>query len=67
MAAFTGFYIYLFIPSGAPQGRYQVYLVKATWIMIHNRISILLTITVVVQWLSCMTRNLLGNSKECER
>lgn len=74
VVAFTGFYMYIFIPSGVPQGRNQIYLglTKATWTMI-NRVSIILTIAVLVhtllhyKWLSCMTSNLLTNSKECEK
>lgn len=56
-------------------GPYQAYLglKKRTWTLIHTRISIILTIAVLIhtllhyKWLSCTTRNLTGNSKKCEK
>ncbi|MDD3248508.1 MAG: DUF4405 domain-containing protein [Methanosarcina sp.] len=46
----TGFFMYFFIPSGVQRGRYIVYmgLTKATWIWIHSRIGILMSILVVI-------------------
>ncbi|MDK2892784.1 DUF4405 domain-containing protein [Methanohalophilus sp.] len=75
IVAITGFYMYLFIPSGVPQGRYQVYmgLTKATWTLIHNRTSIMLTIAVFVhivlhyKWMMCMTGVYFGKSRECDK
>ncbi len=72
IVAFTGFFMYLVIPEGIPQGRYQVYmgLTKATWTIIHNRSSILLTVFVAVhfilhwKWITCIKRNLFGKGKK---
>ncbi|WP_445475775.1 DUF4405 domain-containing protein [Methanococcoides methylutens] len=66
IVAFTGFFMYLIIPEGVPQGRYQVYagLTKATWTMIHNRSSILLTGFIGIhfllhwKWITCIKANL---------
>ncbi|WP_135612338.1 DUF4405 domain-containing protein [Methanococcoides sp. AM1] len=71
IVAFTGFFMYLVIPEGIPQGRYQVYmgLTKTTWTMIHNRSSILLTVFIAIhfilhwKWISCIKANLFRKSK----
>ncbi|MHC1756178.1 MAG: DUF4405 domain-containing protein [Methanosarcina sp.] len=46
--ASTGFFMYFFIPSGIQRGRYLLYmgLTKATWIWIHSRAGILMSILV---------------------
>ncbi len=72
IVAFTGFYIYLFIPEGISQGRYQVYmgLTKATWTFIHNKASILLTLFVGIhlllhwKWINCTTLHILKLNKK---
>lgn len=70
IVAVIGFFMYLVIPEGVTQGRYQVYmgLSKATWIMIHNRTSILLTVFVLIhfilhlKWIKCITANIFSKS-----
>ncbi|UGV41253.1 DUF4405 domain-containing protein [Methanococcoides orientis] len=72
IVAFTGFFMYLVIPEGIPQGRYQDYmgLTKATWTMIHNKSSILLTVFVAVhfilhwKWITYIKRNFIGKSEK---
>jgi cytochrome b subunit of formate dehydrogenase len=74
VVAATGFYMYLFIPSGVQGGRYQVYagLTKATWTLIHNRVSILLTIAIIIhivlhsRWIVCTTRAFRKKSADCD-
>jgi hypothetical protein len=64
VVAGTGLFMYFFMPSGIPRGRYIVYmgLTKATWIWIHSRIGILIAIFVVIhiilhwQWIVYTTR-----------
>ncbi|WMW24562.1 DUF4405 domain-containing protein [Methanolobus sediminis] len=79
VVAITGFVLYLVIPSGVRQGRYQEFIgiTKVTWTLIHNRSAILLTLLTGLhfvlhkRWMCCMTRNLFkreGDRKntECE-
>ncbi|TQD26260.1 DUF4405 domain-containing protein [Methanolobus vulcani] len=79
VVAITGFVLYLAIPTGVRQGRYQEFLgiTKTTWTLIHNRLSILLTLFTGLhfvlhkKWMSCMTRNLFKSegkqeSTECD-
>jgi hypothetical protein len=44
VVAGTGLFMYFFIPSGIPRGRYVVYmgLTKGTWIWIHSRAGIVI-------------------------
>ncbi|MBP1908794.1 DUF4405 domain-containing protein [Methanolobus bombayensis] len=76
--AITGFILYLAIPSGVQRGRYQEFIgiTKATWTLIHNRTSILLTLFTGLhlllhkKWIFCMTKNMFKKSEqkdaECE-
>lgn len=76
VVALTGLFMYLFIPEGVPRGRYQEYLglSKATWVLIHNRASIMMTALVGAHlflhkgWIACATRNMFSkrNSETCE-
>ena len=67
----TGFFMYFFIPSGVQRGRYLVYmgLTKATWIWIHSRIGILMSILVVIhlilhwKWIIYTTKSFFGKEK----
>lgn len=69
IVAITGFFMYLFIPEGIPQGRYQVYmgLTKSTWTLMHNRTSIILTFFAIIhfilhfKWMTCITGKLFRN------
>ena len=71
IVAFTGLYMHFFIPSGVPRGMYVVYmgLTKATWLWIHNKSAILMTIIVAFhlilhwRWIVCTTRNFLRREK----
>jgi hypothetical protein len=71
VVAFTGFFMYFFIPSGIQRGRYVVYmgLTKATWIWLHNRAGILIIILVIIHlilhwnWIVRTTRNFFGKEK----
>jgi cytochrome b subunit of formate dehydrogenase len=78
VVAITGFVLYLVIPSGVRQGRYQEFIgiTKATWTIIHNKSAILLTLftgfhfVLHKKWMCCMTKNIFrkedqGNI-ECE-
>ena len=64
IVAFTGLYMHYFIPSGIQRGRYVVYmgLTKATWIWIHSKAGILMTILVIIhfilhwKWIVCTTK-----------
>ncbi len=76
VVAGTGLFMYFFIPSGIPKGRYVVYmgLTKATWIWIHSRVGILIAIFIVIhvilhwQWIVYTTRGFIRNEKNtiCE-
>jgi cytochrome b subunit of formate dehydrogenase len=74
IVAITGFVLYLGIPSGVRQGRYQEFIgiTKATWTLIHNRSSILLTLFTALhfvlhkKWMCCMTRNLFKREEDQE-
>ncbi|WP_048168760.1 DUF4405 domain-containing protein [Methanosarcina sp. 2.H.A.1B.4] len=69
----TGLFMYFFIPSGVQRGRYLVYmgLTKATWIWIHSRVGILMSILVAIhlifhwKWIICTTKSLFSKEK-CE-
>lgn len=69
IVAFTGLFIYLFIPEGVSRGRYQEYMgiSKALWTLIHSNASILLTIGIGLhvilhkKWINCVTASLLKN------
>ncbi|WP_332882055.1 DUF4405 domain-containing protein [Methanosarcina horonobensis] len=58
-------HVFFFIPSGVQRGRYLVYmgLTKATWIWIHSRAGILMSVLVIVhlilhwKWIVSTTRN----------
>lgn len=71
IVAFTGLYMYFFIPSGVPRGKYVVYmgLTKSTWLWIHNKSAILMTIIVAVhlilhwRWIMYTTRNFFRREK----
>lgn len=79
VVAFAGFYMYFFIPSGVPHGRYVVYmgLTKATWTWIHNKSAILMTFLLILhlalhwKWIFCITGNLFKKEKKkqesCDR
>jgi hypothetical protein len=62
----TGFFMYFFIPSGVQRGRYLVYmgLTKATWVWIHSRAGILMSVLVIIhlilhwKWIVSTTRNI---------
>ncbi|MCQ1536787.1 DUF4405 domain-containing protein [Methanosarcina sp. KYL-1] len=68
----TGLLMYFFMPSGIPRGKYVVYmgLTKATWVWIHSRAGILMTIIIVVHlilhwhWIVYTTRNFFRKRKE---
>ena len=72
VVACTGLFMYFFIPSGIPRGQYVVYmgLTKATWIWIHSRAGILITILVVVhliihwQWIVFTTKSFFKKGKK---
>jgi len=77
IVAGTGLFMYFFIPSGIPRGRYIVYmgLTKTTWIWIHSRIGIMIAIFVVIhiilhwKWIVYTTRRFLtggGKNSVCE-
>lgn len=69
----TGFFMYFFIPSGVPRGRYIVYmgLTKATWVWMHSRAGILMSVVIIIhlilhwKWIVCTTRNFFRKEK-CE-
>ena len=71
IVAFTGFFMYFFIPSGIPRGMYVVYmgLTKATWTWIHNKSAILMTVAIAIhlilhwRWVVCTTRNFFRREK----
>lgn len=71
-AAGTGLIMYFLIPSGVPRGKYLVYmgLTKATWVWIHSRAGVLMTIIVAIhlilhwRWVVCTTRNFFKRGKE---
>jgi ABC-type multidrug transport system permease subunit len=71
IVAFTGLFMHFFIPSGVQRGRYIVYmgLTKATWIWIHSKAGILITIIVIIhlilhwKWIVCATRNMFRKEK----
>ncbi|WP_082089096.1 DUF4405 domain-containing protein [Methanosarcina siciliae] len=73
IVAFTGLYMHYFIPSGIQRGRYVVYmgLTKATWIWIHSKAGILMTILVIIhfilhwKWIVCTTKNFF-RKEQCE-
>lgn len=68
----TGLFMYFFIPSGIPRGRYVVYmgLTKASWIWIHSKAGILIVIFIVVhlilhsQWIIHTTKSFFRKRKE---
>jgi hypothetical protein len=72
VVAGTGLFMYLFIPSGIPRGRYVVYmgLTKATWIWLHSRAGILVVLLVVVhlilhwKWIVCTTKSFFKKGKK---
>ncbi|WP_048129677.1 DUF4405 domain-containing protein [Methanosarcina lacustris] len=65
--------MYFFIPSGVQRGRYLVYmgLTKATWIWIHSRVGILMSILVIIhlilhwKWIIYTTKSFFRKEK-CE-
>jgi hypothetical protein len=65
LVAGTGLFMYFFIPSGIPGGRYVVYmgLTKGTWLWIHNKAGILMMVLVVAhlilhwEWIVHNTRS----------
>ncbi|WP_410508257.1 DUF4405 domain-containing protein [Methanosarcina hadiensis] len=69
----TGSFMYFFIPSGIPRGRYIVYmgLTKATWIWLHSRAGILMSVIIIIhlilhwKWIVCTTRSFFRKEK-CE-
>ena len=71
--ASTGLFMHFFIPSGVQGGRYIVYmgLTKSTWIWIHSKAGILMTILVVIhlilhwKWIVCNTKNFF-RKEQCE-
>jgi len=68
----TGLFMYFFIPSGIPRGRYVVYmgLTKATWLWIHSKAGILIMILVVAhliphwQWIIRTTKSFFREGKK---
>lgn len=74
VVAFAGFFMYFFIPSGVPHGRYVVYLslTKATWTWIHNKSAILMTLLLIPhlalhrKWIICTTVNFFRKEKKKE-
>lgn len=72
--AITGFVLYLVIPSGIPQGRYQEYMgfTKATWTLVHNRSAILMTLFTGIhlalhkKWICCVTRSICKKEDDTE-
>ncbi|MBN2110194.1 MAG: DUF4405 domain-containing protein [Methanosarcinaceae archaeon] len=72
----TGLVMYLVIPEGVPHGRFQEYLglSKASWILIHNRSAVLMTVLVGVhlilhkKWIVCITKDVVSrnNCSKCE-
>nr|WP_321498900.1 DUF4405 domain-containing protein [uncultured Methanolobus sp.] len=74
VVAITGFVLYLAIPTGVRQGRYQEFIgiTKATWTLAHNKSAILLTLLTGLhfvlhqRWMCCMTRNLFKKDGEQE-
>lgn len=71
ITSLTGIFIFLFLPGGIRQGRFQELLgiAKEAWNFIHIWSGILMLILVVIhlvlhwEWLVCMTKNIFGNSK----
>lgn len=65
VVASTGLFMYFFIPSGIPRGKYIVYmgLTKATWLWLHSKAGILIVILIVIhlilhrQWIVRTTKN----------
>lgn len=66
VVAKTGLIIFLFLPSGVKQGRYQEYfgITKSTYSIIHDWAGIILLILVVVhlvlhwKWIVCNVKSL---------
>ncbi|MDD2438928.1 MAG: DUF4405 domain-containing protein [Methanosarcinaceae archaeon] len=75
VVAFTGFFMYFFIPAGIPHGRYLVYmgLTKATWTWIHNKSAILMTLLLCLhlilhwKWILWTTKNFFKKETEKNR
>ncbi|MCC4771953.1 DUF4405 domain-containing protein [Methanosarcina sp. DH2] len=67
----TGFLMYFFMPLGVQRGRYLAYmgLTKATWVWIHSRIGILMSILVVIhlilhwKWIARTTKSFFRKEK----
>ena len=71
VVALTGLVIFFFLPGGARRGGYQEFLgvTKLVYVEIHNWAGMLFLILVIIhvvlhwQWIVCMTKSLLKNSK----
>ncbi|WP_229392234.1 DUF4405 domain-containing protein [Methanosarcina sp. DH2] len=63
--------MYFFMPLGVQRGRYLAYmgLTKATWVWIHSRIGILMSILVVIhlilhwKWIARTTKSFFRKEK----
>ncbi|WP_394339185.1 DUF4405 domain-containing protein [Methanosarcina sp. UBA411] len=72
VVASTGLFMYFFIPSGIPRGKYVVYmgLMKATWLWIHSKAGILIVILVIIhlilhrQWIVHTTKSFFRKGKK---
>lgn len=71
VVAITGIIIFIFLPGGIRQGRYQEFLgiMKSTWSLIHNYAGLLMIMLAVTHlilhwnWIISMTKKWLKKSK----
>lgn len=72
ITAITGVVIFLVMPSGVPQGRYQVFLgiQKHYWTAWHNWSGIIMLVLVLLhlvlhwRWIVCMTKSMFVKKQE---
>lgn len=72
VTSITGLIIFLFLPSGVRQGRFQEFIgiTKEVWNFIHIWSGILMLVLVVIHlilhwdWIICMTKNIFGSGKK---